>query len=142
MNWIKREDKRNMDCIFCKIIAGTIPSYTVYEDELVKVFLDINPSTKGDMLIVPKKHIVNGNELVDELVLHIHKIVNKLYQELKEKLNMEGLTLAVNSGCAQEIKHYHMHFTPRYENDKGIYTFDKTLLMDLSELMTIIKTER
>ncbi len=128
-----------MDCIFCNIIKGTIPSYTVYEDELVKVFLDINPSTKGDMLIVPKKHLVDISELDNDLILHIHKIANKLYLELKDKLNMEGLTLAVNSGCAQEVKHYHLHFTPRYAADHLMHTFDKTLLVDLSELMEIIR---
>ena len=48
-----------MDCLFCKIINGDIPSKTIYEDSLVKVFLDINPNTNGDMLIVPKKHYEN-----------------------------------------------------------------------------------
>ena len=48
-----------MDCIFCKIINGDIPSYTIYEDEVIKVFLDISPISKGHSLIVPKKHFEN-----------------------------------------------------------------------------------
>ena len=48
-----------MDCIFCKIIAGEIPSYTFYENDFVKVFLDINPVSEGHMMIVPKKHFEN-----------------------------------------------------------------------------------
>ena len=64
-----------MDCLFCKIIKGDIPSKTVYEDDLVKVFLDINPSTNGDMLVVPKKHFENIYDIDDNLLLHIHNML-------------------------------------------------------------------
>ena len=106
-----------MYCLFCKIINGDIPSKTVYEDELVKVFLDINPSTNGDMLVVPKNHYENIYDINDELVLHIHKVVKELYDMLKDKLSCEGLTIVQNNGHGQEIKHYHVHVTPRYSND-------------------------
>ena len=52
-----------MDCIFCKIIAESIPSYTIYDDETVKVFLDINPDSNGHLLIVPKKHITDISDM-------------------------------------------------------------------------------
>ena len=72
-----------MDCVFCKIIKGEIPSYTLYEDDLIKVFLDINPSTNGDCLIVTKEHYENFLDIPEYLISHIHKISIKMYSILK-----------------------------------------------------------
>lgn len=123
-----------MDCLFCKIINGDIPSKTVYEDDLVKVFLDINPTTNGDMLIVPKKHYDNFRELDDSLILHINKVAKDMYNLLKDKLNIDGLTLVQNNGHGQEIKHYHLHLTPRYINDEVRSISNKDLLLDIEEI--------
>ena len=92
------------NCIFCKIIKGEIPSMTIYEDVVVKVFLDINPTTNGDTLIVPKKHIENMLDLDDKTLSHIHKISKEIYNVLKEKLNIDGLTFVQNNFYGQEIK--------------------------------------
>ncbi|OLA93639.1 MAG: hypothetical protein BHW63_01435 [Mycoplasma sp. CAG:611_25_7] len=75
------------NCIFCKIINNEIPSYTLYEDEIVKVFLDINPNTNGHCLIIPKKHIVTVKEVDSILTTHILEVEKKIYDLLKEKLN-------------------------------------------------------
>lgn len=128
-----------MDCLFCKIIKGDIPSKTVYEDELVKVFLDINPSTNGDMLVVPKKHIENIYDLDDKLLLHIHKVIKELYDLLKEKLSSEGLTIVQNNGHGQEIKHYHVHVTPRYSNDKLSTNKNTDILVSIDDVFEQIK---
>ena len=74
-----------MDCIFCKIIKGEIPSYTIYEDEIVKVFLDISPVSNGHCLIIPKKHFENIIDIDLETLNHIDKVTKKLYPILKEK---------------------------------------------------------
>ena len=66
-----------MDCIFCKIIDNEIPSYTLYEDDIVKVFLDINPNHPGHTLIIPKKHYDTFMDLPNELVTHINDISKK-----------------------------------------------------------------
>ncbi len=129
-----------MDCLFCKIINGEIPSKTVYEDELVKVFLDINPSTNGDMLIVPKKHIENIYDIDDKLLLHIHKKAKDLYDLLKEKLSCEGLTIVQNNGHGQEIKHYHVHITPRYSNDKITTNKNTDILVSIDDVFEQIKS--
>ena len=123
-----------MDCLFCKIINGDIPSKTVYEDDLVKVFLDINPSTNGDMLIVPKKHCVEFTEIDDELLLHINKVTKDMYNLLKDKLKIDGLTLVQNNGYGQEVKHYHLHVTPRYIDDGVHGVSNKDLLQDIEEV--------
>jgi len=128
-----------MECLFCKIIEGSIPSKTIYEDELVKVFLDINPNTNGHSLIIPKKHIVTVNELDNELISHILEVEKKMYKLLKEKLNIEGLTIIQNNELGQEIKHYHVHLIPRYKDDNFNIKYDKNLIEDIDKIYNIIK---
>ena len=127
------------DCIFCKIIKGEIPSMTIYEDDVVKVFLDINPTTNGDTLIVPKKHIENMLDLDDKTLSHIHKISKDIYSVLKEKLNIDGLTLVQNNFYGQEIKHYHVHLIPRYKNDNVKQLSNKEILKEVKEVFNQIK---
>lgn len=127
------------DCIFCKIIKGEIPSMTIYEDDIVKVFLDINPTTNGDTLIVPKKHIENMLDLDDKTLSHIHKISKEIYNVLKEKLNIDGLTFVQNNFYGQEIKHYHVHLIPRYKNDNVKQLSNKEILKEVKEVFNQIK---
>lgn len=127
------------DCIFCKIIKGEIPSMTIYEDDVVKVFLDINPTTNGDTLIVPKKHIENMLDLDDKTLSHIHKISKEIYNVLKEKLNIDGLTFVQNNFYGQEIKHYHVHLIPRYKNDDVKQLSNKDILKEVKEVFNQIK---
>ena len=105
-----------MDCLFCKIINGEIPSYKIYEDDLVYAFLDVNPKENGHTLIVPKKHYTDYLELDSEIIKHVLEIAKKLASEICEKLNADGTTFAWNYGNAQAIKHFHFHIIPRYEN--------------------------
>lgn len=106
-----------MDCIFCKIINGDIPSYTIYEDDVVKVFLDVNPISNGHTLIIPKKHFVDFNEIDDETLSYIYKTARKIKKLLEDKLNIDGLTFTQNNGISQEVKHYHLHLIPNYKEE-------------------------
>ena len=125
------------DCIFCKIIKGEIPSYTIYEDELVKVFLDVNPVTNGHMLIIPKKHYENAFDIDTNIISHsVNLIRDKLYPIIKEKLKADGLTISQNNGFVQEVKHYHIHLIPRYENDNAIQNFNKDILLPVDQVFT------
>ena len=116
-----------MNCIFCKIISGEIPSYTVYEDDIVKVFLDIEPNTNGHLLIIPKQHFTNIVDLNSETMTHIFEVQKKMYDLVKEKLGAEGATFAQNNDLGQEVKHYHMHLIPRYTNDGWKNAYDMNL---------------
>ena len=123
------------DCIFCKIIKGDIPSRTIYEDEIIKVIMNINPSTNGHLLVIPKEHMVDLRDTKEEVILHSLKTVKeKIYPQLKEKLHCEGLTLAQNNELGQEIKHYHIHLIPRYPEDHADFTYDKEKLDDLDKV--------
>ena len=128
-----------MDCLFCKIINGDIPSKTVFEDDLVKVFLDINPSTNGDLLVVPKKHYENIYDIDEKLIPHIHKVIINLFDLLKEKLSCEGLTIVQNNGHGQEIKHYHVHVTPRYSNDNLKTMKNEDILVSIDDVFEQLK---
>ena len=113
-----------MDCVFCKIINGDIPSYKLYEDEDILVFLDINPVSPGHTLIIPKKHILDIMEIEDVLLT---KIVNKardMANLINIKLNSSGFTLVQNNGSVQEVKHFHLHVIPRYEEKKELEVKD------------------
>ena len=130
-----------MDCIFCKIINNEIPSYTVYEDETVKVFLDISPKTNGDLLIIPKEHFTNVVDIPLDVLNHINKIVKEMYELLKEKLHCDGMTVIQNNDYGQEIKHFHVHLTPRYKNDLLSHEYNKNMLKPIEEVFKIIKGE-
>ena len=123
------------DCIFCKIINNELPSKTIYEDELIKVIMNINPTTNGHLLVLPKQHYVNILDIDEKIISHSFKIIrDKLYPVLKEKLNCEGLTISENNFLGQEIKHFHIHLTPRYENDLVDFNYNKDLIEDIDTI--------
>lgn len=123
------------DCIFCKIIKGALPSKTIYEDELIKVIMNINPSTNGHLLVLPKKHYTNIFDIDEKLVEHSFKVIrDTLYPLLKEKLNCEGLTISENNLYGQEIPHFHIHVTPRYKDDLIDFQYNKETLLELDEI--------
>ena len=107
-----------MDCIFCKIIKGEIPSYTIYEDDDTMVFLDINPNSNGHMLIIPKTHTLDFDSIKKDELNKVLDIASKMKKLVEEKLNPQGVTFVQNNGCAQEVKHYHLHLIPVYENNE------------------------
>lgn len=106
-----------MDCLFCKIINKEIESQILYEDDLVIAFLDINQKCPGHTLIVPKKHYTDYLELDSEIIAYILKIAKNLDKELTSKLKADGMMFAWNFGCAQVIKHFHLHLMPKYKNE-------------------------
>jgi len=107
------------DCIYCKIIAGEVPSYCIYEDDLFKVLLDIYPSTVGHTLIIPKEHAANIFELGERQAAALMPLAKKIAIALKNLLNCDGMNILQNNGetAGQTINHYHMHLIPRYKDD-------------------------
>lgn len=114
-----------MDCIFCKIVNGEISSYTLYEDDIVKVFLDVNPDTNGHTLIVPKKHYTDLFDIDDNTLMHIMNTAKKINQLLSDKLHTDGLTLVQNNGLKQEVKHFHLHLKPQYKNEGKLLSVEE-----------------
>ncbi|TET95384.1 MAG: HIT domain-containing protein [Desulfobacteraceae bacterium] len=108
-----------MECIFCKIIDGEIPAVKVLDEELVIAFMDINPSSKGHMLVVPKRHAENIFEIPESDLAATVKAVKICAKAVKEALNAEGITILQLNGKASDqiIPHFHIHIIPRWEND-------------------------
>lgn len=107
------------NCIFCKIIKGEIPSYKLYEDENVISFLDVNPFSYGHALVIPKKHVLDYEEIDLDTITSINNAGKQVYKLLKEKLNPESIQLVQNNGKLQEVKHYHLHLIPYYSEEKS-----------------------
>ncbi|MDA3846893.1 MAG: HIT family protein [Vallitaleaceae bacterium] len=107
------------DCIFCKIIDGEIPSYTIYEDEDFKVILDAFPGALGHTLILPKEHIADVF-CMDSLKLGlIHQLAGKIAEAIKDVCHCDGVNILQNNGIAagQTVFHYHIHIIPRFDDD-------------------------
>lgn len=113
------------NCIFCKIIAGEIPSYTLYEDEKLKIILDVGPATKGHALILPKEHYANLYELPEETAAEVIKLAKRMMIRMTDKLKCDGFNIVQNNGEAagQTVNHFHMHLIPRYKNDGEILKY-------------------
>ena len=127
-----------MECLFCKIINKEIGSVKIFEDEKVLVFLDINPTTNGDTLVIPKEHYQDFREVPDVVLSHMYEVIKKLYPIYQEKLHCDGLTISHNTDYGQEIKHFHIHFIPRYKNDEVKHLSNKDLLKDINEIGDIL----
>lgn len=111
------------ECIFCKIAAGDIPSYTLYEDDTIKAFLDVFPVTKGHTVVIPKKHIADFGVLESDDADFL-KLLPQLINGVKRMTGADGVNVWQNNGKAagQEIPHLHFHIVPRFEGD-GLFKF-------------------
>lgn len=108
-----------MNCIFCKILDGKIPSYKVYEDENVVAFLDISQITKGHTLVVPKKHVKNIFDMDEALASQVFVSIPKIANAIKKAFNPIGLNIINNNDKPhQSVNHFHIHLIPRYEKDR------------------------
>ena len=103
------------ECIFCKIIKGEIPSFKVYEDDMVFAFEDINPISEGHTLLIPKRHAQDLWEISGEDLTAVQLAAKKIIQAIKDALSPEGVVcLQLNGrGVNQVVMHYHLHLIPR-----------------------------
>ncbi|MFN4181583.1 MAG: HIT family protein [Candidatus Paceibacteria bacterium] len=105
--------------MFCKIIAGDIPCYKVYEDEKTLAFLDIHPVNKGHTLVIPKKHAVNIYDIETEEIAEVVKTSKRLAPIIRDTVNAAGMNIHMNNEKAggQAVFHAHIHLIPTHEND-------------------------
>ena len=107
------------DCIFCKIIAGEIPCFRVYEDDDTLAFMDINPANEGHALVIPKQHAENLHAVSEEALAATVKSAKKVAAAIDRTLGPAGLNLLQCNGAAaaQSVMHFHMHVLPRRDGD-------------------------
>ena len=110
-----------MNCLFCKIVAGDIPSRQVYADDHAIAFLDIAPWQVGHTLVVPRRHV---DDLLSEpeALTEIAPAINATARLLVERLAADGLNLVNSSGATagQEVFHLHVHLVPRFARRPGL----------------------
>ncbi|MBK8446440.1 MAG: HIT domain-containing protein [Micropruina sp.] len=125
-----------MDCLFCAIVAGDIPSRQVYADAAAVAFLDINPWKRGHTLVIPRRH-VDDLLAADEALTEIAAAINATARLLVDRLGADGVNLLSSAGAVagQEVFHLHVHLVPRYADDPGLRAVtDRVAGIDLDEV--------
>lgn len=114
------------DCIFCKIVAGEVPSRKVFEDEHTLAFLDIAGDVDGHILVIPKKHVKNILDCDRETLTQVMGTVKRVADHLVENCGYDGVNLlnASDESAGQSVPHFHIHIIPRKAGD-GIDTWPK-----------------
>lgn len=107
------------DCVFCKIVAGQIPSTKVHEDELTLAFMDIGEVNPGHVLVAVKPHVDNIYDLNDTLAAAVFRTAARVARAVKKAYAPEGMTLYQANGAAagQTVFHFHLHLVPRLAED-------------------------
>lgn len=111
-----------MDCIFCKILNGDIPSNKVFENDNFIAILDAFPANEGHTLVIPKKHYENIFEIDEDTLKEGFSIAKKIAHSIEKALNVKDVNILQNNGAlaGQTVNHFHIHIIPRKENDKVV----------------------
>ena len=131
------------NCIFCKIIAGEIPSAVIFEDEEFKAILDRFPGNIGHVLVLPKKHYSNIFDIDEDVAGRLFRLATKIAKNMKEVLGFEAMNVVQNNGslAGQTVHHFHLNLIPRYENDKVQIKWEQLDLTDeqIAEIQNKLK---
>ncbi len=107
------------DCIFCKILAGELPATIIDEDERTMAFMDINPATRGHVLVIPRAHTADLLSVAPDDLCAVAIASQRQAVRAKERLRADGVNLVNSCGSVawQTVFHFHMHVIPRYTDD-------------------------
>ena len=107
------------DCLFCRIVAGEVPSTRVDEDERTVAFMDLNPATRGHVLVVPREHSTDLHEIAAGDLAACAAMAQRVAARVRDRLGADGVNLLNSCGQAawQTVFHFHVHVIPRYAND-------------------------
>jgi histidine triad (HIT) family protein len=110
---------RDPDCLFCKIVAGEIPATLVREDERTVAFMDINPATRGHLLVIPREHSRDLLAIGGEDLAACGAAAQALATRVTERLGADGVNVINSCGrdAWQTVFHFHLHVIPRYAGD-------------------------
>jgi len=128
------------DCLFCKIIAGEIPCFKLFENDETLAFMDINPANEGHALVIPKEHSRDVHAVSEAAITATVTTAKKIAAAIDKTLNPDGLNLLQCNGpaAAQSVFHFHMHVLPRREGDElklnwGLRPGDMDAIGELAE---------
>ncbi|MFA9479513.1 HIT family protein [Phycisphaerales bacterium AB-hyl4] len=128
----EQQQRRDADCIFCRIAAGEIPCHRVYEDDEVLAFLDVGPLSAGHALIIPKAHYATLDEMPGELAAACMKIAPRLAGAIRDVTGTSAYNVLQNNGelAHQAVKHVHFHIIPKSADGGLDLTWDAGQLGD------------
>lgn len=125
------------ECVFCH--KEQLVTDIIYEDEQVMAFMDMEPINEGHVLVVPKEHYLDADEMPDELLAHLMSVSKKIVAALKKIYNPDGYSIMQNGGAFNDVGHYHLHIFPRYHDDGFGWTYGDTEKAVNSEIAKRIK---
>jgi histidine triad (HIT) family protein len=107
------------DCIFCRIVAGDLPSTRIHEDDRAIAIMDINPATRGHALVIPRRHARDIGDIDPDDLAHCAVVAKEVAARALAGLAAQGVTIMQANGAAawQTVFHYHVHVIPRYDGD-------------------------
>jgi histidine triad (HIT) family protein len=110
---------KDPDCLFCKIVAGELPATIVGEDERTVALMDINPATRGHVLVIPRAHSEDLLGIDPDDLRAVAVASQRQASRAKERLRADGVNLVNSCGAVawQTVFHFHMHVIPRYADD-------------------------
>lgn len=116
---------QKQNCLFCHLASGKVPSKIVYEDNICFAILDINPASKGHMLLMPKEHYVMFPQTPEDVIKHLAKTAKMLSRTAIAALSAEGTNIFIANGpvAGQKAPHLIIHIIPRFPDD-GITCFE------------------
>ena len=114
------------NCIFCKIVAGEIPSFKLYEDDETLAFMDINPVHDGHCLVIPKAHYPTVFDITPEAFAAAARTATRVARAVNAAVKPEGINLmqANGEGAGQSVGHFHLHVVPRRGDDGLLFNWD------------------
>jgi histidine triad (HIT) family protein len=125
-----------VECLGCNLANKNLPVHVVFEDEYVCCFLDHEPFNEGHIMILPKQHVYDADELDENTANSIMKASILLSKAIKKLFNPDGITICQNGGVFNELTHYHMHVVPRYRGQSfaSFYSEDEIMIEDEMKL--------
>ena len=116
------------DCVFCQILAGSIPAHFVYEDDTVVAFLSLEQPNPYKVLVVPREHVETIYNLSDEQASAIFKTTVRIARGVRDVSKCDGMNLVQSNGEAglQDVFHFHLHIVSRFFGDSIVLDWDNT----------------
>ncbi len=131
-------EKARESCLICKIVGNQVPSYKVYEDDLILAVLDVNGANPGHCFVIPKNHYPIIEQVPDQEITKLFSVANKISSSIFEKLKVQGTNILVANGipAGQTVAHFMINVIPRTEGD-GINLQWKPKQLTEEEMSTV-----
>lgn len=132
------------DCVFCKIVAGQVPSTRIYEDDAILAFLDIGPIIKGHTLVIPKAHHETLTDVPPALLARVIEGVQRVAAALRTGLRADGVNVHQSNGAVagQVVPHVHFHVIPRFAGDGHRWNWAAKHYADSAEMTALAERIR